>query len=95
MEGEVSFRIQVALRSILVSERHQLRDFMEGRSDGKEEQSPVDMILRRILHEKINICERTLNEDWKDCVESNFIRRLWGAELRVAQVALEQLMDVM
>jgi len=95
MEGEVSFRIQVALRSILVSEEREVRDFMEGKSDGKTEQSRVDTILQRILQEKISVCERTLKAEGKDCIESNFIRRLWGAELHVAQVALGQLMDVM
>ena len=95
MEGEISFRIQVALRSILVLEECEIRDFMTGNSDGKGEQHRVDMILRRILQEKINACERILEGERKDCIESELVRRLWEAELHIAQVALEQLKDVL
>ena len=94
MEGEVSFRIQVALRSILVSEECEVRDFMAGKSDGNREQHRVDTVVRTILQEKINACERILEERGKDCIESEFIRKLWEAELQIAQVALEQLKDV-
>lgn len=97
MEGEVSFRIQVALRSILASEECEVRDFMEGKSDGNREQRRVDTILRTILQEKINACEGILEErgnDRIDRIESEFVWKLWEAELHIAQVALEQLRDV-
>jgi hypothetical protein len=94
MEGEISFRIQVALRSILVSEECEVRDFMEGKSDGNREQRRVDTILRTILQEKINACEGILEERGNDRIESEFIWKLWEAELHIAQVALEQLGDV-
>lgn len=93
MEGEISFRIQVALRSILVSEEQEVRDFMAGTSDGNGEQRRVDMILERILQEKINACERVLEGRGKDCIESEFVLRLWKDELHIAQVAMEQLKD--
>jgi hypothetical protein len=89
MEGEISFRIEVALRSVLVSEEKVLREFMEGRNDGEDQAAQVDDILRKILLEKIDVCERTLEMKKEDCIEGNLIRKLWEMELHISKVAQE------
>ena len=63
---------------------------MEGRNDGREQQKEVDEILRRILQERVKICERTLVVIGKEhCMESDFIRRLWEVELKIARDTCE------
>jgi hypothetical protein len=90
-DGEVSFRIQVALRSVLVSEESELREFMEGREDGARYQDQVDGILQEILISKIEACRVALDVEDKECIESTFIQRLWEGELHIARVAYNQL----
>jgi SET domain len=93
MEGEISFRVQVALRSILVSEA-ELREFMEGKNDGEDQKGAVDEILRRILSEKMVVCEQALALEKQDCIEADFTRRLWERELHISRIAQEQLDEV-
>ena len=91
-DGEVSFRIQVALRSVLVSEERELREFMEGREDGSRHQGQVNQILKEILTVKIKACEAALMEvKDTECIEGKFIRKLWEGELQIVRVAYDQL----
>jgi hypothetical protein len=93
MEGEVSFRIQVALRTVLVADENVLREFIEGKVDGKEQQSQVDKMLRGILKDKIDACEVALTVKWANCIESRLAQNLWEAELEIARVAYEKLIE--
>src|SRR5579859_1398658 len=86
MEGEVSFRIQVALRSILVEEEV-VRKFMEGKDDGAAQEKKVDTILRGILKMKVSACETALSTK-VDGPQANISRLLWESELEIARVAL-------
>jgi hypothetical protein len=86
MEGEVSFRIQVALRSILVEEEV-VRKFMEGKDDGAAQEKKVDTILRGILKKKVGACETALSTK-VDGPQANISRLLWESELEIARVAL-------
>jgi len=90
VEGEVSFRILVALRSIQVDE-HSLLEFMEGKNDGQEEQRYVDGLLRGILAKKVRECERALKKLGGDEIEDIIAEKLWDAELHIARETLEQL----
>ena len=87
MDGEVSFRIQVALRSVLVSNVDLVREFMEGKSDGKDQQGQVDNIVRKILFEKVKACKEALAREGPECIEDEIVRKLWDAELQLARIA--------
>ena len=90
VEGEVSFRIQVALRSIRGDEQS-LLEFVEGKNDGQEEQRYVDGLLRGILGKKVWECERALKKVGGDDIEDIIVEKLWDAELHIARETLEQL----
>lgn len=89
-DGEVSFRIQVGLRSVLLNPmKHEdaLRQFMEGQNDGNAQQREIDGILKRILDEKIRECKKALVTFEDECIEGRMVRRLYESELSIAQVA--------
>ena len=90
VEGEVSFRIQVALRSIRGDEQR-LLGFMEGKNDGQEEQGYVDGLLRGILGKKIRDCETALKKVGGDDIEDIIVEKLWDAELHIARETLQLL----
>ena len=92
VEGEVSFRIQVALRSICGDEES-LLEFMEGKRDGVEEQGYVDSLLKGILKRKVRECERAIKKSEGDGIEEIIAEKLWDAELHIAKETLEQLMQ--
>ena len=92
-DGEASFRIQVALRSILEA-GDMLREFMEGKNDGKDHQSQVDEILGQLLLGKVAACQQALALEKPECVAFDIVRQLWEAELRIAQNAYEKLKPV-
>lgn len=94
VEGEVSFRIQVALRSICGDEQS-LLEFMEGKRDGVEEQGYVDSLLKGILQRKVSECERAIKKSDGDGIEEIIAEKLWDAELHIAKETLEQLMQEM
>jgi len=89
VEGEVSFRIEVALRSIQGDEQS-LLGFMDGRRDGEEEQGYVDGLLREILGKKVRECERALKKLGGNEIEDIVAEKLWDAELHIAKETLEQ-----
>jgi hypothetical protein len=92
--GEVSFRIQVALRAVILDPRKEesiLRQFMEGTSDGNAQQREIDEMLKRLVKQKIQECENALATVQKDCIEGNIVRQLWEAELNIAHVAYRHL----
>lgn len=91
VEGEASFRVQVALRSIRGDEQS-LLEFMEGKRDGLEEQWEVDGSLKGILTRKVSECERALKKLGGDEIQDIIAEKLWDAELHIAKETLEQLM---
>jgi hypothetical protein len=91
-DGEVSFRIQVALRAGMIEEGD-VRAFMEGKTDGKAEQVLIDMILKRILSEKVGACEDALKDFVDSSFEGRVIRDLWESELEIARRAYERLIE--
>lgn len=89
-DGEDSFRIQVALRSVVLDldlREDVLKLFVEGRDDGGEQQGDVDRILRGILVGITEVCENAL----EGVFEKDIIRRLWEEDLEIAKNALHLL----
>jgi hypothetical protein len=89
-DGEDSFRIQVALRTVVLDldlQEDVLRLFMEGRDDGGEQQGDVDRILKGILVGIAEVCENAL----EGVFEKDIIRRLWEEDLEIARSALHLL----
>ena len=91
VEGDISFRIRVALRTVRLDEQS-LFEFMEGRRDGHEEQGYVDGLLKGILRKKVEECEGALNRLCEDKVEDIIAQKLWDAELHIAKETLEPMM---
>jgi hypothetical protein len=88
----VSWRIQVALRSTFLNEV-ELQLFIEGTKDGKKEQDKVDDIIRGILRKKVEACQKAFKLTEGKDFSSLLARKLWTAELTIAQISLEQLED--
>jgi hypothetical protein len=93
-DGEVSFRIQVALRAVILDPRKEesmLREFMEGRIDGNTQQHEIDELLKKILKHKIQECEKALATVQRSCIEAKTIQLLLESEMSIAQVAYRHL----
>jgi hypothetical protein len=92
VEGEVSWRIEVALRAVLLAEdTEKLQKFLEGYYDGAPEQRQINDIIREILVAKVGECEGFLEGMAMSCIESDLVRRVWEAELNIARTCLELL----
>jgi len=90
LDGIVSWRVEVALRAVLLStDEEQLQMFLSGHYDGTREQRQVNDILRKILFEKVEQCEKVLALNWTDCIERDLVRKLWEGELNIAKTTLE------
>jgi hypothetical protein len=90
VDGEVSWRIEVALRAVLLAtEEEKLHKFLAGYYDGAPEQAQVNDVLRGILVGKVQQCERVLAVKWSSCVEGDLVEKLWEGELSIARKALE------
>lgn len=87
-DGEVSFRIQVALRMGIGRREVEVRGFMLGERDGREEQDEVDRALRNVLERKVVESEEFLKELKGEGDEVGIIRTLWEEELQIAKTAL-------
>jgi ribosomal protein S3AE len=68
-----------------------LREFMEGRIDGKTQQHEIDEILEKILKQKIQECEKALATVQRGCIEGKIVQRLLESEMSIAQVAYRHL----
>jgi GTP cyclohydrolase III len=86
----MSFRIQVALRTVVIDIDKQqdiLRRFMEGKDEGIAQQRKVDRILKGILTDIAKHSEVAL----KVGVGKDVIKKLWEENLRIAKAALDAL----
>jgi hypothetical protein len=89
-DGECSFRIQVALRTVVMDldvQEDVLKRYMEGTDHGGEQQGDVDRILKGILVGIAEVCEKAL----EGALEKDITRRLWEEDLEVARTALHLL----
>jgi len=90
LDGIVSWRVEVALRAVLLStDEETLQRFLAGQYDGTREQGQVNDILRKILVEKVELCETVLALSWTSCIEKDLVRKLWERELNIARATLE------
>lgn len=91
--GEVSFRIQVAVRTLCCTARDKVRGYLMGERDGVEEQGLVDGVLQGVLEDKVRRGEEVLGRIGKgeDGVEGGIVRTLWEDEGRIARSALRKL----
>jgi len=90
-DGEISFRIQVALRIGIGRREREVRGFLLGERDGREEQDEVDRALRNVLERKVVESEKFLKELKGEGNEVGIIRALWEAELQIAKTALRNM----
>jgi hypothetical protein len=92
VEGEVSWRIEVALRAVLLAEDgEKLQKFLEGYYDGAPEQGQVNDVVRGILVTKVGECEGFFLGKLTSCIEKDLVWRVWEAELNIARKSLELL----
>ena len=86
-DGEVSFRVQVALRATVLDVEG-LQAVVEGRDDGEEQQDLVDGMIKKILGRKVASATHALSVLEGDDEVTLLARKLWASDLYIARLAL-------